>query len=81
MTLRLWLVMIAAGSAVALGAWFLDEIGDRREAKVREEIRRGDQTTVDAARRGADRVDDCYRRGGVWDIATGECRGGVSRSR
>lgn len=60
---------------IAGGLWFVDAIGDRREAELREEIRHADDQAAVAARAARDRVRDCYARGELWrwDRATGEC--------
>lgn len=60
---------------VAGALWFVDAIGDRREAELRQEIRDVDDKAAAAARAARDRVRDCYARGELWrwDRATGQC--------
>lgn len=62
-------------AVIAGGLLFVDAIGDRREAELREEIRHADDQAAAAARAARDRVRDCYARGELWrwDRSTGQC--------
>jgi hypothetical protein len=66
---------------IAAALWFIDAIGDRREAEVRQEIRHEDDKAAAAAAAARQRVRDCYARGELfrWNRATGQCVGLVPK--
>lgn len=71
--------LVAIGTAAF--AWFVDEVGDRREAKVapaivkkvEKQVATKNRKAKSNADQGADAVHRCYQSGGVWNVSKGAC--------